>query len=121
MLGSVASYELERGEPDDSGIAVVTLAGELDLTNADELVTELRALSNGAVIVDLNRLVFIDSAAIHLLFQIVEERGRNTLAFVVDPEAAVAGTLEIVGLGRVAPVVVSLDEAKALLDPVHPA
>jgi anti-anti-sigma factor len=121
MLESVASYEVERGGPDDSGIAIVRLTGELDLTNADELLTELRGLASGGAIVDLNRLAFIDSAAIHLLFQIVEERGRNALAFVVDPEAAVAGTLEIVGLARVAPVVASLDEAKALLDPLHPA
>jgi anti-anti-sigma factor len=115
----VASYELEHAGPDDSGIAVVALTGELDLTNADELVTQLRELANGAtsLVVDLNRLVFIDSAAIHNLFQIVEERGRRSIAFVVDPTAAVAGTLQIVALDRVAPVVASLDAARSLLGP----
>jgi anti-anti-sigma factor len=119
----VANYELEHVGPDDAGIAVVVLTGELDLTNADELVARVRELANSAtpLVVDLNRLVFIDSAAIHQLFQIAEERGHGSVAFVVDPTAPVSGTLRIVQLDRAAPVVASMDEAKALLSPARSA
>jgi anti-anti-sigma factor len=111
----VASYELERVESGDSDIAVVALSGELDLTNAEVVVDELYALASNAslLVVDLNRLLFIDSAAIHRLFQLAEARGRKGLAFVVDPGAAVAGTLQIVELDRAARVAATLDDAKA--------
>ena len=117
ISGPVASYELDRIEPDPSGIVVVALSGELDVTNADDFLGSLRGLTNRdvPVVLDLSRLVFIDSTAIHHLFRIAEGRDRNSLAFVVEPAATVAATLEIVGLDRAAPVLPSLDAAKALL------
>jgi anti-anti-sigma factor len=113
----VATYELEHVEPDDAGIAIVALTGELDLTNAGDLVERIGELANGgtALVLDVNRLVFIDSAAIEQLFQLAHTRGQGATAFVVEPASAVAGTLAIVGLGQAAPVTSSLDEAKALL------
>lgn len=118
----VTSYELEHVEGGEPGIVVVALSGELDLTNADALVAELNELTNGAtpLVVDLNRVVFIDSAAIHHLFQLAAERGRKSLAFVVGPEAAVAGTLQIVELDRAAKVATTLDEAEAALASARP-
>jgi anti-anti-sigma factor len=117
MLKAVASYELENLEHDEAGVACVALTGELDLTNADELAERLAAIANGAtgLVIDLNRLVFIDSAAIHRLFEIAREGRPGRLAFVVERGSAVAGTLEIVELGRVAPLTSSLDEARAIL------
>lgn len=105
---------MEHLAPDEAGIVVVVLTGELDLTNADELVERIEGLTNGTtpLVVDLNRVVFIDSAAIHSLFQIARQRTRDALAFVFEPTAAVAGTLEIVELDRAATVTASLDEAK---------
>ena len=97
---AVATYELEHMEADESGLAFVALSGELDLTNADDLVERLDELANGdtPVVLDLSRLVFIDSAAIHCLFRVARERGPRGVAFVVEPTAPVAATLEIVEL-----------------------
>jgi anti-anti-sigma factor len=116
ILRSVASYELEHMVPDGSGVACVALSGELDLTNAGDLAERLDDLADGApVVLDLNRLVFIDSAAIHRLFRIAQERGRRSVAFVVEPTAPVATTLEIAELGRAATVAATYDDAKAIL------
>jgi anti-anti-sigma factor len=113
----VASYELEQMVPDESGPAYIAVSGELDLTNADDLAERLGELANGdrPLVLDLSRVVFIDSAAIHRLFRIARDRSPGTLAFVVEPTAPVAATLEIVGFGQVATVAASLAEARANL------
>ena len=110
-------------EPDEAGLAFVAVSGELDLTNADELAERLGELANGEtpLVLDLNRVVFIDSAAIHRLFRVARERGPGRLAFVVDPTAPVAATLEIVEFSRAATVSASLAEARATLTRAHSA
>ena len=111
----MATFELAF-EADDSGVALVALAGELDLTNVDDLEEELRAVTNGRpLVLDLNRLVFIDSAALHRLFRMVRERGARAVAFVIEPTAPIARTLSIVELGRAATVVPTRPEAVAAL------
>jgi anti-anti-sigma factor len=113
----VASFELENVVDAGSGVTLLALAGELDLTNVDDLDEKLASATNGRpVVVDLNRLVFVDSAALHRLFRIVRNRGVGGLAFVVEPTAPVAGTLAIVEFGRAATVASTLDEAVAALD-----
>ena len=113
----MATYELDRVEPREAGLAYVALSGELDLTNADDLAQRLDDLATGnvAIVLDLTRVVFIDSAAIHRLFRIACDRGPHATAFVVEPTAPIAATLEIVGLGRAAPVAATLEEAKEAL------
>ena len=112
----MTTYELDRMELGEGGLACFALSGELDLTNADELARRLDDLANGhtAVVLDLTRVAFIDSAAIHRLFRIARER-RLSVAFVVEPGAPIATTLEIAGLGRAAPVAATLEEAKTAL------
>lgn len=113
---AVASFEIELGADVESGVTLVALAGELDLTNVDDLDEQLEAATNGgAIVFDLNQLVFIDSAALHRLFRIVRRCGAARVAFVIDPAAPVAGTLSIVELGRAATVVPTRDEAVASL------
>lgn len=113
----VTTYELDGTGLGESGIAHVALSGELDVRNADELACRLDDLTNGhaAVVLDLTRVAFIDSAAIHRLFRIAHERGPLAMAFVVEPTSPIAATLEIAGLGRAAPVAATLDEAKTAL------
>ena len=112
---SVAIFELTF-EVDDSGVALVALAGELDLTNVDDLEEDLRTVTNGSpLVLDLNRIVFIDSAALHRLFLIVRERGARAVAFVIEPTAPIARTLSIVELGRAATVAPTVPEAVAAL------
>jgi hypothetical protein len=62
----VASSEVERTDAGDSGIAIVALAGELDLTNGHALAERLREVSRESrLVLDLSNLVFIDSAGLH--------------------------------------------------------
>jgi anti-anti-sigma factor len=113
----VATYELDRTELGESGLAHFALSGELDLGNADELARRLDELTNGhaAIVLDLTRVAFIDSAAIHRLFRIARERGPLAMAFVVEPTSPIAATLEIAGLRRAVPVAATLEEAKTAL------
>lgn len=56
--------------------AVVTLSGEIDLSNADELARLLAPLIDGAaagtVVVDASGLVFIDSSGIAVLIRMAK-------------------------------------------------
>jgi anti-anti-sigma factor len=113
MLGDpVSHYDLERDETAADNVVVVALSGELDLTNARELEERLEdsAAPDALLVVDLNRVVFVDSAALHVLFKLARRRGRERLALLLAPDAAVARVLEIVGMKDAAPVVASLDD-----------
>jgi anti-anti-sigma factor len=95
----MSAYELELDgtrAPD----VVVSLSGELDLTNAREVEERLRGVApdGGTLVVDLDRVVFIDSAAIHVLFRLARDFPPEGLALVVGPDAAIARILEIVSL-----------------------
>jgi anti-anti-sigma factor len=112
----VGSFELEHLEAGEPKVAYVAVGGEIDLTNADELVEQLDALSAGRpLVLDLNRLVFLDSAALHRLFDLARERGAGGLAVVIEPGAPVAATLEIVEFRKAASVTASVDDARAAL------
>lgn len=105
-------YELQLRESDDGAVVHVVLSGELDLTNARELDLRLdeAAPAQARLVVDLSRVSFIDSAALHVLFKLAGRRGRERLTLLLEQGAAVARTLEIVGMKDAAPVVASLDE-----------
>jgi anti-anti-sigma factor len=101
----MTSYELEQRPTDDPSLVHVDVSGELDLTNAHEVEERLEAITaaNGArLVLDLNRVVFIDSAALHVLFRTARRLGKERFALVLEPTAAVARTLEIVDIAEVA-------------------
>jgi anti-sigma B factor antagonist len=101
----MTSYELEQRPTDDPDLVFVDVTGELDLTNAHELEERLEAFTaaNGArLVLDLNRVLFIDSAALHVLFRTARRLGRDQFSLVLEPTAAVARTLDIVGISEVA-------------------
>jgi len=103
----MTAYELVRRPNDDPNLVLVDVTGELDLTNAHELEGRLEALSepNGArLVLDLNRVVFVDSAALHVLFRIARQLGKGRFGLVLEPEAAVARTLGIAGISEVATI-----------------
>jgi anti-sigma B factor antagonist len=100
----VTSYDLEQRPTDDPTLVVVDVAGELDLTNAHEVEERLDALVDGdgtRLVLDLNRLLFIDSAALHVLFRLARKLGKDRFELVLEPAAAVARTLAIVGISEV--------------------
>ena len=108
-------FELDPQETDDPDVQHVCISGELDLTNARELEDRVRELTAGEaslLVLDLNRVVFIDSAALHVLFR-TARRGRTGI--VLAQTAPVARTVEIVGLSNAAVVGESLDAVLAAL------
>jgi anti-anti-sigma factor len=115
----VTSYELEVRETDLGDIAFAALAGELDLTNAEELERRLEELSSdaSALVLDLNRIQFLDSAALHVLFSLsrrLADEGRG-LGLVLGPEAPAAKTISIVSLDEVSTIRPSLEDVLAEL------
>ncbi|MET0560972.1 MAG: STAS domain-containing protein [Gaiellaceae bacterium] len=107
----MSAYELEIGD-DGAGVVVASLSGELDLTNARELEERLdgAASDETVLVIDLNRVVFIDSAALHVLFKLAERRPNDRLALLMEPNAAVSRTLDIVRMKDAVGIVASLDE-----------
>ena len=93
----MSAYELELEETGTPGV-VASLSGELDLTNAGEIEERLRraAPAAGELVVDLNRVVFIDSAAIHVLFRLARDLGTGGLVLLLAQDAPVARVLDIV-------------------------
>lgn len=113
----MTSYELEVRETDLGDVAFAALSGELDLTNAEELERRLDELASGAssVVLDLNRVEFLDSAALHVLFTVARrlgEEGRG-LGVVLGEDAPVARAISIVSLGELATVGPSLEDVLA--------
>ena len=103
----MTAYELLRRPTDDPALVLVDVTGELDLTNAHELEERLETLSepNGArLVLDLNRVVFVDSAALHVLFRIARRLGPERFVLALEPSAAVARTLAIAGISEVATI-----------------
>src|SRR5688572_28888337 len=102
----MSAYELDLKE-DAAGVVVASLAGELDLTNARELEERLAeaATSEAVLVIELNRVVFIDSAALHVLFKLAERRPKDRLVLVMEPTAAVSRTLDIVRMREAVDIV----------------
>jgi anti-anti-sigma factor len=118
----VSTYELEHLESDDEGVAVIALVGELDLTHVSTLERRLeREVERDLpLVVDLNRVVFVDSAALHCFFRLARARGRSRLAIVVEPTAPIARALDIVDLDRAATIVPTMADARAALSSAQP-
>lgn len=80
---------------------VVTLAGELDLYNADELRQALFAESErgpARLVVDLSRVAFIDSTALGVLVEARTKLPNHHAFLLAAPAPATRRALEISGL-----------------------
>lgn len=108
-LASVAVEE--RGE-----VVVARVAGELDISNAEltggDLERAVPRASRGLVL-DFSELAFLDSSGVSMLFSLARRLGshRQELRVVAPTGQAVGRVLEIVELGRAAPVHDSVDDA----------
>ncbi len=112
-------YELDVRHEHD-GLAVVELAGELDLTNVSDVESSLDEITGDRLILDLNKVTFIDSAALHMLFRTARRfESAQRLGIVLEPSAIVARTLAIVEMAEVATICPTLGELVATdLSPV---
>ena len=114
----VTQFELEQRGTDDPRVVVLSISGELDLTNAQELRERVDAAEftkGTALVLDLTRVAFIDSAALHVLFRAARGMSKQRFGLVVEPVSAISRTLEIVGISEVATLGGSVDDLTAQL------
>jgi anti-anti-sigma factor len=99
--GQPAQVQVERS----GGEAVVTVTGELDLTNVAVLEDALGPLAGdpdvGVVVLDLGRLSFMDSSAIAVLVRVART---GTALLLRRPSPAVRELVETTGLTQILPV-----------------
>ena len=82
-------------------VAVVTVSGECDASEAWRLAAALREarLTADEVHIDLSGLAFLDSAALQVLYtESVELEARRSRLVLVDPQPGIRRVLEITGL-----------------------
>ena len=96
------------------GALVVTLAGEIDMSNVDDVETEIRRRAETAVptrvVIDVTAVTYFDSAA----FAAFERLARRLPARLVLPQAApLYRAVEISGIREILPVFESTDDALA--------
>ena len=96
----------------------VTIDGEIDRSNRDELAAALLdAVPNAAkaLVLDLSKTTYIDSSGVQLLFEVGSRlRKRQQQLRVVVPEGAQIGrVLSVVALDRTVPIHATLDEGLA--------
>jgi stage II sporulation protein AA (anti-sigma F factor antagonist) len=102
------------------GVVCARIAGEIDMSNADELraaVTESTPNEAIGVVLDLSEIEYLDSAGIHLIFRLRESlRMRSQrLAIVIPEDSPVNDALRLAGLNRGPDVVQTLDEGLKVL------
>jgi anti-anti-sigma factor len=106
------------------GVAVARLEGDVDKLAVEQARTRLDPLAAaGKLVIDLDRVSFIDSAGLHALFGIarVATAAGGGLALSVPSSCAVARVVEIVRLADAMPVRESVEDAAAALSEVLPA
>jgi anti-sigma B factor antagonist len=117
-LATQALRELDiTTEEAGTGVAVVALAGEIDLYTCPEFKQELlRVIADGAtlIVVDLTKTTFIDSTALGVIIRGVERlKQRDGRLVVVCADPNIVKIFEVTGLNRIFSVYGSRDEALA--------
>ena len=113
-MSTIAEIGFERRD-----LAVVaTLAGEVDMTNAEYVRDEITGqVPNDAhvLVIDLSETQYLDSAAIELLFELTRrlDRRRQQLRLVVPEGSPLTRLLTLTDVGSVAPVHADLAAALA--------
>ena len=98
-----AEAVIETGS-DPSGVPVLTVSGELDMSNADALeqaVASVAATHPQQMIFDLSGLSFMDSAAIAVLIEAASQVESVRLR---EPSLAVRRVVELSGLTTLLPI-----------------
>jgi anti-sigma B factor antagonist len=97
---------------------VVVLPSEIDVTNSEEVYEQLvAAFAPGvrAVIADMTETIFCDSSGVHAIMHAHESATARDVRMLLAVSAAtsVRRVLELIGVGRLMPVYLSLAEAEA--------
>jgi len=114
---SLARLKLAQEGP----VVYANLRGDIDMSNADELRSELSAMTpNSALslILDLTEVDYLDSAGIHLVHRLREDlRASGQRLQLVIPEASmINATLRLAGLDWRDDTAETADAARAALE-----
>jgi anti-sigma B factor antagonist/stage II sporulation protein AA (anti-sigma F factor antagonist) len=118
--------DLARVEGEQRGtICLVRVHGEIDLSNAHEVSSEIGvAMGQEArrLVVDLSDITYLDSAGVALLLRLAERlRSRRRELHLVAPRGSpVRRVLDFTGLPRVIPLESRLEDALARRDDALP-
>jgi anti-sigma B factor antagonist len=94
-------------------ITLVTLTGEIDLSNADAVRTEIAGLDPTApLVIDVSGLSYMDSTGIHLLSTVGAGR-TSEIRVIATPDCPASRLIEITGLDSLIDVFGSIDDALA--------
>ncbi|HEX5401880.1 MAG TPA: STAS domain-containing protein [Pseudonocardiaceae bacterium] len=99
---------------EQDGVVVVGLAGELDMSTADQALTTLRDATVGAasVVVDMTGLRFFASAGLNVLLYLRRDLSdRDVVVRLVADQRAVLRPLELMGVVDQFPIHASLADA----------
>jgi anti-anti-sigma factor len=87
--------------PGTDGIPVVTVAGEIDMSNADRFRDALglaaAAADGGSFVVDLTGVEYLDSAGVHALFEHAAQI-RLVAGPLLEPVLTVSGLADIISV-----------------------
>jgi anti-anti-sigma factor len=109
---------IQLSTDDVRGVQVVHLEGELDKLAIERARSRLDPLAAaGKLVVDLDRVTFIDSAGLHALFGLARMAGSHGrgVAIAVADSSPTARVIALVHLGDVLPVRTTVDEAVSAL------
>jgi anti-anti-sigma factor len=112
-LGETATLRLRETPP----VVVATLAGEIDLANADtgeELLVAGVPSEADRLVLDLSDVTYLDSAGIRLILGVNERLHlrRQQLRLVVPTTAPIQRLIEITRLGVQVPIFATVAEAE---------
>lgn len=96
-----ASHATVELSTDDAGPPVITLTGEIDMSNVVVVEDRLQAMLSGArerVVIDVSSLTFIDSSGIAVLLRASEKSQRFELR---NPSSMIKRIIEATGLSEV--------------------
>ena len=114
MTMQLARLEIRRSD----GVLIADVSGEIDMSNAGDLRNALTSqLTNqsSALIIDLSGVSYLDSAAIHVIYELAERLAARLIHFslVLPPSAAPLAALRLSGVPDVVPILPTVAEAEA--------
>lgn len=104
-------YELSNIDIDiveRDGVVVIALEGEVDLCAAPELEQTLNRVADrnaSSIVVDLDRVSFMDSAGVHVLLQFALARGTGSRLALTRGSRQVQRLFQVTGVERYLPFV----------------
>jgi anti-sigma B factor antagonist len=103
-----ANIEIDIEIVEGNDMLVLVVEGELDLSAApllDESLAMAEATDASAIVVDLDRVSFMDSAGVHVLLQHSISKANRARLVLTRGSSQVRRLLEVTGVGRYLPFV----------------